>query len=79
LRPLLLGRFSTPTTLERPSFGWFPDKLRRPNGCNELLYAMVIEIDGGAFNVGLCDRAKAILLVADSLSFGQNLHEVSSG
>ncbi len=71
---LLFYGFASPAAAHRPVRRRFPDQFGNPNGRDEFLHAVVIEIDRCAFSIGFCDRAKTILIVADRLTLRQNLH-----
>lgn len=58
--------------------GRLADQFGVPNGCNELLDTVIIEIDGRPLVVGFGDHASPVLFVLDCLSFNQCLHFASS-
>jgi len=49
--------------------GGLADQLRGPDGGDELFHAVIVEINGGAFRVGLRDGTHAVLLVTNGLPF----------
>lgn len=49
--------------------GWLADQFRGPDGRDELLEAVIIEIDGGAFGVRFGHDAHSVLLVPNRLPF----------
>jgi hypothetical protein len=71
---LLFYAFTAAAAAHGPIRGRFTDQLGAPDGRDELLHAMVVELDRGAIRVRICDRTKAILTVANGLTFRQDLH-----
>lgn len=53
--------------------GRLADQLGDPDGSDELLHAMVIEVNAGAFGVGLGDDTGAVLIMTNGLSLDENL------
>ena len=49
--------------------GWLADQLSDPDRGDELLHAVIIEVNRGAFRVRLRYDSDAVLLVADRLPF----------
>jgi len=52
----------------------FADQLSGHQVGDKLLHAVSIEIDRGAFRVGLGDHTEPVNLVLDVLALGENLH-----
>ena len=66
-------RLAAAAALGRAFRGSFAHQFGGPDGGDEFLHAVIIEIDGGAFVVGFGDDAHAVLLVTNGLSFDEYL------
>jgi hypothetical protein len=67
------GTFAPTASLGGALGGRFADQLGNPNGGDEFLDAVVIEVDAGALGVGFGDDACAVLLVTNGLTLDENL------
>ena len=74
---LLFHGFAAAAAAHGTVGGGLADQLRTPNRGDELLHSVIVEIDAGALVIRFGDGAQAVLRVADSLPFNQNLHGAS--
>lgn len=65
----LLGRLPTPPPARRALRRRFANQFRRPDRSYKLLEAMIIEINGSSFRIGLRDGSDTVLFVPNCLSF----------
>lgn len=71
---LLFYGLAATAAAHRPVRRGLSDQFGAPNGRDKFLHAMVVELNGRSLRVRICDRTKAILTVANGLTFRQDLH-----
>lgn len=72
----LLRSFSASAALRRAIGGRLPNQFRTPNGSDEFLQAVIVEVNRGSLSVGLSHGAYPILFVPDGLALSQNLQDI---
>jgi hypothetical protein len=77
--PLLFYGFAPTAATHRPVRRGLSDQFGAPDGRDEFLHSMVVKLNGRSLRVRICDRAKAVLNVANGLTLRQDLHSASLG